>query len=610
MSDKEDEKEEEGEEIEVVVPEAPPSDGDYKEEEKEEIQDPSPAGAEEKQMGKKNAVLIAENKAAPPKSNPPDPEPKAAVASPPAAAPAPAPAPPPAPAAPPAGARRKIILMFVCLLVVVIILQAVIIGLFVDRNKDEENSNGDADRGVGGGDESIETPSPGPTGTPTPSPTLGTALFASIANAPEARRLASVSDCDNCNEFIPLPLQFVFQESKDPMIGALVSSNGSVNLTCGVIGKETCATIDVVATDLNPGWNGDIYTLAKSSSAFSASRQEAIYDTLVISWESVQVFGDERRREQQQEETEDHDDRDESNTVNAQVTLYGTTGVVEICWGNGDVKGNSFRSGILDVENSIYYPAQGPKFGASGFSDEFPNNTCQRFFEGDDIGVTIGPNSPQVPTDTPTSYASPSTGFVSIANKFGANRLPNVSECDDCTESVALPFFHMWSIDAYPISSLEVSSNGRIFVNDCGLEGQTCGIINVISTDLDPGLTESGGVWTFDAFLYSDDVGFDETNNANADSSDFHFGAFIISWENVPICCRDELLVVNAQVHIYPNGRIDMCWGAGEDEITFTSSIQDLIDGIFLPATGALFDGTGQTLGSYPSYTCQTFFGE
>ena len=113
--------------------------------------------------------------------------------------------------------------------------------------------------------------------------------------------------------------------------------------------KKTCATIDVVATDLNPALNGGIYTLAKSSSASSVSRQDIAYENLVISWESVQVVGNERRLDEEQEE---------KHTVNAQVTLYGTTGVVQIYWGNRDVKGSNVRSGISDLLSCPRTPVQ------------------------------------------------------------------------------------------------------------------------------------------------------------------------------------------------------------------------------------------------------------
>lgn len=227
------------------------------------------------------------------------------------------------------------------------------------------------------------------------------------------------------------------------------------------------------------------------------------------------------------------------------------------------------------------------------------------------------------PTFVPTSsWTTPppvpvlADGFVSIANIPGARFLKTVSNCDDCTQIVNLPNRFLFADSYYFYDALEVSSNGRIYIQNCydggeaGMENN-CGIVNVISTDLDPSLTDTAGIWTYDATMrVQEDFSKQPLNGV------LPWGAFVISWENVPLCCQDDessnkLKVGNAQVHLYPNGRIDMCWGFGNDGILFTASIQDLISSRFYPATGQYFDSLGQTMtGLYPSYTCQTIFGE
>ena len=216
---------------------------------------------------------------------------------------------------------------------------------------------------------------------------------------------------------------------------------------------------------------------------------------------------------------------------------------------------------------------------------------------------------PLPPTPAPSSYDGPGARFVNIAGLEGANRLSVVSGCDDCSQQVILPFWFTW-LERFETTSLLVSSNGRINVNNCGYN-ETCGVINVVGTDLDPRFSPStGGIYTFDA--YNEVPAWVESEGKQAPSLDavMPWGSFIISWEDVPVCCFDDDTLVNGQVHLYPYGRIDICWGDGEDGTNFTASVLDLMGGNFYPAQGPFFDATGQNTGVYPRFSCVTFFGE
>jgi hypothetical protein len=519
---------------------------------------------------------------------------------------------------------KYIILGFFFLLIIVVALQSVIIGLLVNGDDDGDSDPDGVGRDVDDLDDTESSPSP------SAAPTLGAAFLPLVSN-PDARRLTQASTCDDCREVLPLFELLQYDVDGSTALSASVSANGFVDLACA---QGNCATIDVISTDLNPTTSGEIFILSKSSSsdgndgdttATTSTKQmfAPVNDTLVISWEEVQLHdaeGDEGTHE---------------GKVNAQVTLFGKTGVIEICWGDGDVKGQTFRSGVWNIDTSVYYPATGAVFDSDGFSNEFPSNTCQRFFDGDDgtVGIPVE-DQPPIPFPTASPALPPisdDAGFVRVANLPGAREI--ISSCDDCIVTVPLPSTFLY-LNVYPVRTLEVSSNGRITIADCGISnGTSCAVISVVNADLHPGLTDEGGVWVYDTAPYDsytqapvfEPATKFPTNESYTSTQlpveepapNFPPGAVIISWEKVAFCCGvgdspNDLPYVNAQAHIYPNGQIDMCWGDArlKSNQTFTAGILDLVEGVSFPATGQFFDDIGVSIpGRYPTYTCQTFFG-
>jgi hypothetical protein len=524
---------------------------------------------------------------------------------------------------------RQIILCFSILLLIVIALQGVIIGILVNRdNDDNDGGNNNPDRDIDGDneanqDDAEEDPTEAPTAEPTVTPMTSSSSFQSIAGLPESQRLMGVSNCDDCQETVRFPLEFQFGGS--PVRAATVSSDGSLDLTCDT--GTTCATIDVLAISLaiptQTADGGGVYLLPQSSTSLGTAQtkqntvfEPAVYDKLVISWESIPLY----------EQTDDE------AVVNVQVTLFGDSGEVEICFGQGDVNGNTFRTGVWDIEQQLYYPAVGDPFDAFGFANDFPINTCQRFLDGNDVAIPVKPTDPPAigtatkppqarPTTAPTATYTTITStsaFVPLSGRPGASVLEQASTCDECQETIQLPFRYTY-LGTYPVRELDVSSNGRIYINDCGIDDTACAVLNVVFADLLPQYTNNtGAIWVYDA---SADVAGDERAwKQQVIEPDLPWGAYIISWESIPFCCElvhaDDstfFAYVSAQAHIYPNGRIDMCWGDGylPSDQSITASILDLVEGGFYPATDRrYFDEMGQTPpGVYPSFTCQTLLG-
>jgi hypothetical protein len=567
------------------------------------------------------------------------------------------------------GRRYGLIVFFCMCLLVIVILQGVIIGLVVDRNNNDDDNTSDRDF-------QSETSSPTTaSNAPTFSPTLGY-IFRSIASNPESIRLDQVSTCDDCSESITFPVgvssSFLLPWNYDNIISEImVGSDGYLFLNCYNYG--TCGLIHVVALDLAPNVNGDVYILwgeeprtngqdhpttsSTSTNTDHGGHQRQpppstgdMITTLTVSWEDVMVYGywgaDPYR-------------------VSAQVKI--AMDEISFCFGRGNVNGVMFRTGIMNdtrTDNNSYRPSLISGFDANGYSFNFPSNVCEAipiddagWIDDDDDDVGWGGNVPTVapysswpttappwnynyPTTAPSDYYQwpttrapyytwPTTpaptnpnfpGFTRIANNPDAIPLDGVSSCDECSQSTRYESFpYLWK-GTYQIWEILVNSNGSLeLIGDCISPSgdRTCAIINVVSMDLDPSTSasDSNTIWaleTSESYVYSfEEVPiFGSTFISPEDGDEYADDAY---WTRGLQVYPQQQANVSAQVHLYYDGKVDICWGSmylTTPDQTFASSIVDQTDGRFYPANGPEFSGMGQSRPyRYPYNTCQTILG-
>lgn len=184
-------------------------------------------------------------------------------------------------------------------------------------------------------------------------------------------------------------------------------------------------------------------------------------------------------------------------------------------------------------------------------------------------------------------------GFSAIAGAPGATLLTTISGCDDCSQTVTLPFPFPWFVSG-SVTSVVVSSNGHVALDgntanlccspwalDNGQSGGTPAYttpiarVSVAQEDLNPG--QAGDVWT-----------------RNTGSST------IFSWESVPFYPNTG--VMNAQVELFTSGDVEVRFG------TVTSSGNNVACGLTRPSGGVTtwlspasvlpqFNAVGQTVG-------------
>jgi hypothetical protein len=485
--------------------------------------------------------------------------------------------------------QRWLVISCSIFLFLVIVSQAVVIGLLAIDDKDDQSN----DRDIQGDDLTSPFPITIPTATPTATPTTNSIFqpaptatpttnsifqpaFRSIATAPGAIRLDAVSGCDECAQSFRVPTNYILPWNLDyPVSMVTVESNGVVTLECDFYG--TCGYVDVVGMDLDPFVTGDVYILWVREQGSTSDQRQPVGDfpnlSLIVSWEEVMVYG---YLESQ------------PFKVNSQVTI--SDGGVEICFGEGDVGGNIFRTGVMNVTGNGYDAATGDAFSPEGYARQFPDNTCQDFAAEQSTMNPTQSYTSRWPTSSTMGPTNPSfDGFTNLSLVPEAKPLETVSSCNDCTETIKLPFDFRWN-GKYPIYEVIVSSNGSIdLVGECGLAA-ACAQINVIAMDLDP--SRDNGI----------NVRYYERGT---------LGLLIISWEEVPIYNVADGRV-SGQVILHPDGRIDVCWGSIfilSENVFFRSNIID-VDGNVHLATGPYFDSGGQSRPFiYPEYMCQTLLG-
>ncbi|CAJ1954923.1 unnamed protein product [Cylindrotheca closterium] len=274
---------------------------------------------------------------------------------------------------------RSKVMIYVCFcLSIVFILQGVIIGMLMESN--DENNNTKRVATIGEDEGLTERPTPVDSPTPTFAPTFGVEepsyLYESIASTPGAFRVVEVSLCDDCSAAIyPSSDDRLDWDASAWINEVIIDSNAIVTLNCYLHG--VCGMIDLMGSiDLAPNVNGNVYALwgkesprtnlddhADHSSSPLKARQRPmdLITTLTLSWEDVSIFG--------------YDDTSRFR-INAQVKI--SQQEVVFCYGEGNVNGTTFRSGIGNYTNGYEYTAVDiTGFDNRGFSDTFPKNTCE-----------------------------------------------------------------------------------------------------------------------------------------------------------------------------------------------------------------------------------------
>lgn len=206
---------------------------------------------------------------------------------------------------------------------------------------------------------------------------------------------------------------------------------------------------------------------------------------------------------------------------------------------------------------------------------------------------TLVPSTEGPPSPPPTLSSSCPQIFQSIANTPGATQLEGLDGnfwCGThvCQVLVELPF-EFQCLDGLEYTDIYISPDAAIgfypidyFDDVCASD---CGGINV-ARSYDPHEVFEGEIWT----LKSKE-------------------SFKVSWEKMSFDGSQNKLM-NAQVTLYPNGDLDMCWGEGRilDSFVIYASIWDdtTEQDLNFPATGHPFDEGGSSE-EWPINQCQFF---
>jgi hypothetical protein len=175
--------------------------------------------------------------------------------------------------------------------------------------------------------------------------------------------------------------------------------------------------------------------------------------------------------------------------------------------------------------------------------------------------------------------------------------LYNISNADDGTESVTLPFLFQWR-GQVNYTQVLVDSNGVIFPGGDQSDGG--------SYQLHP--VELGGSYSAPRIaVWQQDLNPSASGKIYSATVD---GVFVISWEGVPHINAVDDIGLNFQVALHAGGNIEIRWGDGNpNEDVGTAGIEDDAAGVTVPATGFPFDNetNGGVAASFPSNQCRSF---
>ena len=206
---------------------------------------------------------------------------------------------------------------------------------------------------------------------------LYTKPFTHLASKPNVRRLEKASELDDGIDTVQLniPIKW-FLNTDVKEVG--VTSNGQIRIHDCPMECSECGSIDVAYADLDPSHKGDVWFLNNARNATSFPNQ-AMY---IISWEGVPFA------------------RNFDSYLYAQAHFY-INSTIELCWGNINTIGHSFRAGLFDPQYNEKIPAWGEPFEPDGYTkgaEYHPFLECQLYFF--DALASSAPSLP--PTEAPT----------------------------------------------------------------------------------------------------------------------------------------------------------------------------------------------------------------
>ena len=174
----------------------------------------------------------------------------------------------------------------------------------------------------------------------------------------------------------------------------------------------------------------------------------------------------------------------------------------------------------------------------------------------------------------------------------------DISNTDDGTESVTLPFLFQWR-GQVNYTQVLVDSNGAVFPGGDRSDAE--------SYQLHP--VELGGSYSVPRIaVWQQDLDPSIAGNIYVAIVD---GVFVISWEGVPHIDGLPDNGLNFQVALHAGGNIEIRWGDGNpnEDVSGAAGIEDDAAGVAVPATRFSFgdETNGGVAASFPSNQCRAF---
>ena len=227
-------------------------------------------------------------------------------------------------------------------------------------------------------------------------------------------------------------------------------------------------------------------------------------------------------------------------------------------------------------------PAGAPGFDANGIDTSWPGESrCWML----------------IPNFAPCSAFS--TNSTSVGDPTTLQDL----HVDDGTQAVVLPFTFLW-LGRYPVTNIRVGSNGHINIdksnNPSTVAGFSANSIAITSTALPSGIS-----------VMHEDLNPSGGGNIRTYYSSAN-GSFTISYEGIPFY-GSTIGTVNAQAALYPDGSVELRWGASTSDGTSSVAAgildRSVIPPVLMPASALGFNSVGVATPAtwYPGAQCQRF---
>jgi len=311
------------------------------------------------------------------------------------------------------------------------------------------------------------TPTFTPTATPACTPGYSQTTATGQALVP-GTTLVTGSNCDDCVNSISLPFPFSFYGTQVSSIEA--SSNGNLQInTSDSEFSNSCLPFVGFDGAILPLWD-DLVLNGTGDGIFTSTSGSAPNRIFNIEWKGSYFGG--------------------GGTADFEVRLYETTNVIDIIYGTVAQSGSSATVGIQRGTGSAFSQFECNTGGLStGFRIRYAPTSCATPTSTPTATATVA-NTPtstatvaNTPTNTPTATAtataSPAcTPNYTINTSTGQTVVPGTtmvagSNCDDCSNSVSLPFPFVFygtafnSVNAISNGNLQFTSSNTQFENTC-----------------------------------------------------------------------------------------------------------------------------------------------